>query len=81
MQELIMEEIELALENTDDPESQAYALRLSIEQMHNMRKSFAQSQEEFKKEMEKNKRAIDLIAKDLAAFRSVRKAQVRRFKF
>lgn len=81
MQELIMEEIELALENTDDPESQAYALRLSIEQMNNMRKSFAQSQEEFKKEMEKNKRAIDLIAKDLAAFRLVRKAQVRRFKF
>ena len=76
MEEMIMEEIEAALENTDDPEAQAYALRLSIEQMNNMRKSFTQSQEEFKKEMEKNKRAIDLIAKDLAAFRSARKAQV-----
>ena len=76
MQEMIMEEIEAALENTDDPEAQAYALRLSIEQMNNMRKSFTQSQDEFKKEMEKNKRAIDLIAKDLAAFRSARKAQV-----
>ena len=76
MQEMIMEEIEAALENSDDPEAQAYALRLSIEQMNNMRKSFAQSQEEFRKEMEKNKRAIDLIAKDLAAFRSARKAQV-----
>lgn len=76
MQEMIMEEIEAALENSDDPEAQAYALRLSIEQMNNMRKSFAQSQEEFRKEMEKNKRAIDLIAKDLASFRSARKAQV-----
>lgn len=76
MQEMIMEEIEAALENTDDPEAQTYALRLSIEQMNNMRKSFAQSQEEFRKEMETNRRAIDLIAKDLAAFRSARKAQV-----
>ena len=76
MQEMIMEEIEAALENSDDPEAQAYALRLSIEQMNNMRKSFTQSQEEFRKEMEKNKRAIDLIVKDLAAFRSARKAQV-----
>lgn len=76
MEEMIMEEIEAALENTDDPEAQAYALRLSIEQMNNMKRSFTQSQEEFKKEMEKNKRAIDLIAKDLAAFRSARKAQV-----
>ena len=76
MQEMIMEEIEAALENTDDPEAQAYALRLSIEQINNMRKSFTQSQEEFKKEMDKNKRAIDLIAKDLAAFRAARKAQV-----
>lgn len=73
---MIMEEIEAALENSDDPEAQAYALRLSIEQMNNMRKSFTQSQEEFRKEMEKNKRAIDLIVKDLAAFRSARKAQV-----
>lgn len=76
MEEMIMEEIEAALENTDDPEAQAYALRLSIEQMNNMKKNFTQSQEEFKKEMDKNKRAIDLIAKDLAAFRSARKAQV-----
>lgn len=76
MEEMIMEEIEAALENTDDPEAQAYALRLSIEQMNNMKKSFMQSQEEFKKDMEKNKRAIDLIAKDLAAFRASRKAQV-----
>lgn len=76
MQEMIMEEIEAALENSDDPEAQAYALRLSIEQVNNMRKSFAQSQEDFRKEMEKHKRAIDLIAKDLAAFRSARKAQV-----
>jgi len=76
MEEMIMEEIEAALENTDDPEAQAYALRLSIEQMNNMKRNFAQSQEEFKKEMEKNKRAIELIAKDLAAFRSARKAQV-----
>ncbi|XP_068730764.1 glutamine-rich protein 2-like isoform X1 [Montipora capricornis] len=75
MQEMILEEIELALENKDDPESQAYALRLSIERMNNMRKSFAQSQEEFKKEMEKNRRAIDSIVRDLAAFRSARKAQ------
>ena len=76
MEEMIMEEIEAALENTDDPEAQAYALRLSIEQMNNMKKNFIQSQEEFKTEMEKNKRAIELIAKDLAAFRSARKAQV-----
>ena len=76
MEEMIMEEIEAALENTDDPEAQAYALRLSIEQMNNMKRNFTQSQEEFKKEMEKNKRAIELIAKDLAAFRSARKAQV-----
>lgn len=82
MEEMIMEEIEAALENTDDPEAQAYALRLSIEQMNNMKRSFVQSQEEFKKEMDKNKRAIDLIAKDLAAFRSARKAQVSsRFEF
>ena len=77
MEEMIMEEIEAALENADDPEAQAYALRLSIEQMNNMKRNFTQSQEEFKKEMEKNKRAIELIAKDLAAFRSARKAQVR----
>lgn len=76
MEEMIMEEIEAALENTDDPEAQAYALRLSIEQMNNMKRNFIQSQEEFKKEMEKNKRAIELIAKDLAALRSARKAQV-----
>ncbi|XP_022790959.1 glutamic acid-rich protein-like [Stylophora pistillata] len=75
MEEMIMEEIEAALENTDDPEAQAYALRLSIEQMNNMKKSFMQSQEEFKKDMEKNKRAIELISKDLAAFRASRKAQ------
>ena len=76
MEEMIMEEIEAALENSDDPEAQAYALRLSIEQMNNMKRTFTQSQEEFKREMEKNKRAIELIAKDLAAFRSARKAQV-----
>ena len=76
MEEMIMGEIEAALENPADPEAQVYALRLSIEQMNNMKRSFTQSQEEFKREMEKNKRAIDLIAKDLAAFRSARKAQV-----
>lgn len=78
MEEMIMEEIEAALENAaDDPEAQAYALRLSIEQMNNMKKSLMSSQDEFKKEMAKNKNAIAQIARELSLFRAARKAQVR----
>ena len=77
MDEMIMEEIAAALENSDDPEAQLYALRLGIEQMTNMKRSFGQAQDEFRKEMDKNRRAIEQISKDLAAFRTARKAQVR----
>lgn len=44
--------------------------------MNNMKKSFMQLQEEFKKDMEKNKRVIDLIVKDLVVFCVLRKVQV-----
>lgn len=82
MEEMIMEEIEAALDNAaDDPEAQAYALRLSIEQMNNMKKNLTQSQDEFRKEMNKNKSAIAQIAKELSLFRAARKAQVRYYYF
>jgi hypothetical protein len=77
MDEMIMEEIEAALENAaDDPEAQAYALRLSLEQMNNMKKSISQSHDEFRKDMDKNKQAISQIARELSLFRAARKAQV-----
>lgn len=78
MDEMLMEEIEAALENAaDDPEAQAYALRLSLEQMSNMKNSIAKSHDEFRKDMEKNKHAINQIARELSLFRAARKAQVR----
>ncbi|KAK3749503.1 hypothetical protein QZH41_013469 [Actinostola sp. cb2023] len=77
MEEMLMEEIEAALENAaDDPEAQAYALRLSIEQMNNMKKTLTQSQDEFRIEMSKNKTAIAQIARELSMFRASRKAQL-----
>ena len=78
MDEMIMEEIEAALENADDPEAQLYALRLGIEQMTNMKRNFSQAQDEFRRDMDKNRKAIEQISKDLASFRAARKAQVRR---
>lgn len=78
MDEMLMEEIEAALENAaDDPEAQAYALRLSLEQMSNMKNSISKSHDEFRKDMEKNKHAINQIARELSLFRAARKAQVR----
>ncbi|XP_032238374.2 titin homolog [Nematostella vectensis] len=76
MDEMIMEEIEAALENAgDDPEAQAYALRLGLEQMQNMKKTLSMQQEDFKKDMEKNKKAIDQLSRELSLFRAARKAQ------
>ena len=76
MEEMLREEIEAALDNTDDPEAQAYALRLGLEQMSNMKKNVQTVQEEIRKDMDKNKRAIEQITKELIAFRAARKAQV-----
>ena len=76
MEEMIREEIEAALENPENSGTQAYALRLGLEQMANVKKSVQATQEEIRKEMDKTKLAIDQITKELIAFRAARKTQV-----
>ena len=68
--------MQAALNDADDPQKTAYALRLGLEQMQRWREEFQIAQENFTLEMEACRNYIQSLDQDVNVLKTEKKDQV-----